>query len=72
MGRVQKAIELFKKAITFNPNYALAHYNLARSVALSGNKIEAAKLYQISKDVNTITNELDPLDIEERLKELFD
>lgn len=72
LGRVQKAIELFKKAITFNPNYALAHYNLARSVALSGNKIEAAKLYQISKDVNTITNELDPLDIEERLKELFD
>lgn len=72
LGRVQKAMELFKKSVEFNPNYALAHFNLARCVALTGDKIEAAKLYQIAQDINKITDEIDPQDIADKINGLFD
>jgi tetratricopeptide (TPR) repeat protein len=71
LGRVNKAIELFKSAKKYNPNYALANYNLARSVAITGDKVEAAKLYQIALDINNYTQELDPADIEEKIQDLF-
>ncbi len=71
LGRVQKAIELFEEARKYNPNYALAHYNLARSIAITGDKVEAAKLYQIALDINKYTMELDPKDIEEKIQDLF-
>ena len=71
LGKVQKAIELFEAARKYNPNYALAHYNLARSIAVTGDKIEAAKLYQIALDINNYTRELDPADIEEKIQDLF-
>ncbi len=71
LGRVQKAIELFEEAVKYNPNYALAHYNLARSVAITGDKIEAAKLYQIAMDLNSVTNELDPQEIQDKIQDLF-
>ena len=71
LGRVKKAIELFEAAKKYNPNYALAHYNLARSIAITGDKVEAAKLYQIALDINTYTQELDPADIEEKIQDLF-
>lgn len=72
LGRVQNAIELFQKAIDYNPNYALAHYNLGRSVSIRGDKIEAAKLYQIAMDLNNVTNELDPQEITDKIQGLFD
>lgn len=72
LGRVQKAMEMFKKSVETNPNYALAHFNLARSIAITGDKIEAAKLYQIAQDVNKITNEIDPQDIADKINALFD
>ena len=72
LGRIQNAIELFEKAVECNPNYALAHYNLARSIAIKGDKIEAAKLYQIAMDLNNVTNELDPSEITEKIQNLFD
>lgn len=71
LGRITKAIELFETAKRNNPNYALAHYNLARSIAITGDKVEAAKLYQIAMDINTYTQELDPADIEEKIQDLF-
>ncbi|MDO5304480.1 MAG: tetratricopeptide repeat protein, partial [bacterium] len=71
LGRVQKAIELFEQAIKHNPNYALAHYNLARSIAITGDKVEAAKLYQVAMDINNITNELDPQEIKDKIQDLF-
>lgn len=71
LGRVQKAIELFEESIKYNPNYALANYNLARSVAITGDKIEAAKLYQVALDLNNITNELDPQEIHDKIQDLF-
>ena len=72
LGRVQQAIELFEKAIHYNPNYALAHYNLGRSIAIKGDKVEAAKLYQIAMDLNNVTNELDPQEITDKIQGLFD
>ena len=71
LGRVKQAIELFTKAIEYNPNYALAHFNLARAITIKGDKIEAAKLYQIAQDINKITNELDPQDIVGKINDLF-
>ena len=72
LGRVQEAIEMFEKAVECNPNYALAHFNLARSITLTGDKIQAAKLYQVAQDVNNITCEIDPQDIIDKINALFD
>lgn len=72
LGRVKQAAELFKKSVECNPNYALAHFNLARAVAITGDKIEAAKLYQIAQDINKITNEIDPQDILDKINGLFE
>ena len=72
LGRVNKAIELFKKAVEVNPNYALAHFNLARATSIIGDKVEAAKLYQMAQDINKITQEIDPRDIADKISELFE
>ncbi len=72
LGYIEKAINSLKKAIQCNGNYALAHYNLGRAMALKGDKVEAARLLQISLDLNAHTNELDNLEIQMKLKELFD
>jgi len=72
LGRVQKAIELFTKSIELNPNYALAHFNLARAITIRGDQVEAAKLYQIAQDINKVTNEMDPQDIVDKINDLFE
>ena len=70
--QLQKAIECFETAIDCNPNYALAYYNLGRCFALKRENIEAARYFQQAMDVNNITNEIDPKDIQDRLNSLFD
>ena len=69
--QIQDAIDCFSNAIECNPNYALAYYNLGRCYALKGENIEAAKYFQNAMDVNNITNEIDPQDIQDRLNSLF-
>jgi superkiller protein 3 len=71
LGRVVQAAELFKKSVASNPNYALAHFNLARATAITGDKIEAAKLYQIAQEINNTTCEIDPEDIIHKINSLF-
>jgi tetratricopeptide (TPR) repeat protein len=71
LGRVQKAADLFTKAIEANPNYALAHFNLARAITIKGDKVEAAKLYQVAQDINKVTHEIEPQDIANKINELF-
>lgn len=71
LGKIKEAIELFEEARACNPNYALANYNLARSIAIKGDKIEAAKLYRMALDINKYTNEMDPEEIEEKIQDLF-
>ena len=72
LGRVNESVELFRKAVETNPNYALAHFNLARAISIKGDKIEAAKLYQMAQDINKITQEIDPKDIADKISELFE
>lgn len=72
LAHIQKAIECFKHAAEANPNYALAYYNLGRAYAIKGEKIEAAKYYQLAYDVNSVTEEIEPSEIQERLNNLFD
>ncbi len=72
LGRVKQAAELFEKSVACNPNYALAHFNLARAISITGDKVEAAKLYQIAQDINKITNEIDPQDILDKINGLFE
>ncbi len=69
--QIQNAIDCFNMAIECNPNYALAYYNLGRCYSLKGENIEAAKYFQQAMDVNNITNEIDPNDIQEKLNNLF-
>ena len=72
LGHVKKAIELFKKSIECNANYALAQFNLARAIAITGDKVEAAKLYQNAQNINSITNEMDSQEIIDKINDLFD
>ena len=72
LGRVNKAMELFRKAVEVNPSYALAHFNLARATSIVGEKVEAAKLYQTAQDINKVTQEIDPRDIADKISELFE
>lgn len=72
LGRVNKAMDLFRKAVESNPSYALAHFNLARATSIIGDKIEAAKLYQMAQDINKVTQEIDPRDIADKISELFE
>ena len=68
---MQNAINCFNTAVECNPNYALAYYNLGRCYALKGENINAARYFQQAMDVNNITNEIDPQDIQDRLNSLF-
>ena len=68
----QEAIVYFKNAIRLNPNYTLAYFNAARSYQLLGESTRAAEYFQMSLDLNKITQELDEKDIQTRLHDLFD
>ncbi|MDD3419183.1 MAG: tetratricopeptide repeat protein [Candidatus Gastranaerophilales bacterium] len=70
-GLVKESIEMFDLAAQCNPNYALAYYNKARATVITGDKIEAARLFQIAMDLNTITQEIDPQEIQDKIDELF-
>ncbi|MDD3012465.1 MAG: tetratricopeptide repeat protein [Candidatus Gastranaerophilales bacterium] len=72
LGRIVNAMDLFNLAIKHNPNYALAYYNLARAVSIKGDKLEAARLFQVSLDLNSYTKELDENDIKSKIDDLFD
>ena len=72
LGNVKEAIDCLEDAIKSNPNYALGYYNLGRAMVVCGDKMEAARLYQIALDINKITNEIDPMEIQERLNNLFE
>jgi len=72
LGKVREAIECLERSIAANPNYALGYYNLGRAMVVCGDKMEAARLYQIALDINKITNEIDPAEIQDRLNNLFE
>jgi tetratricopeptide (TPR) repeat protein len=71
-GDPKASIEYFRNAVDINPNYTLAYYNLARAYQAVGDKSHAAEYYQMTMDLNKITEELDDKDIRRRLYELFE
>ncbi len=72
LGDATRAMDYFRTAVEINPNYVLAHFNLARSHETMNEKINAAKQYQKALNLNKIHNELDNKIIEERLYKLFE
>ena len=71
-GDPKESVEYFKTAININPNYTLAYFNLARAYQAMGDKSKAAEYYQMTMDLNKITEELSEKDIRKRLFELFE
>lgn len=71
-GDPKESVEYFKNAININPNYTLAYFNLARAYQAIGDKALAAEYYQMTMDLNKITEELSDKDIRKRLYELFE
>lgn len=72
LAQIQKAADCFKAALEYDPNYALAHYNYARCLSIKGEKVEAAKYYRAALDINALTKEMDPNEIQDRLNSLFE
>lgn len=72
LGDAEEALEYFENAVELNPNYTLAYFNAARASEAMGFINDAANYYQMSMDLNKITNDLDEEDIRTRLHKLFD
>ena len=52
LGRQKEAIEAYKKAISFNPDYAEAHHNLGNALKDSGRLMEAIEAYDKAIKIN--------------------
>lgn len=72
LGDPKESIDYFRTAININPNYTLAYFNLARAYQAIGDKSLAAEYYQMTMDLNKITEELSDKEIRQRLYDLFE
>ena len=69
---LKEAKRLFEKAISLNENYVMPYFNLGRILEISGNNIDAAKMYQKALDLNKLNEELDSQEIINKLYGLFE
>jgi len=72
IGDPKASVEYFKNAIEINPNYTLAYYNLGRAYQTLGENALAAEYFQMTLDLNKITEELSEKDIRDRIYKLFE
>ncbi len=72
IGDPKESIDYFKTAININPNYTLAYFNLGRAYQAIGDKALAAEYYQMTMDLNKITEELSDKEVRSRLYDLFE
>lgn len=72
LGDPKESVEYFKNAININPNYTLAYFNLGRAYQAIGDKALAAEYFQLTMDLNKITQEMADKEIRERLYGLFE
>ncbi len=71
IGDPKESIDYFKTAININPNYTLAYFNLGRAYQAIGDKALAAEYYQMTMDLNKITEELSDKEVRSRLYDLL-
>ncbi len=67
----EKAIKMFNSAIKYSPNYTLAYYNKARAYQVLNDNTRAAEYFQMALDINSVTNDMDDNDIQNRIYSLF-
>ena len=72
LGDSKRALSYFENAVDINPNYVLAHFNIGRAYETMGQKIDAAKNYQVALNLNKINPEVDSQMIEDMLFKLFE
>ena len=72
IGDPKESVEYFKNAIDINPNYTLAYFNLGRAYQAIGEKALAAEYFQMTLDLNKITQEMSEKEIRQRLYDLFE
>lgn len=68
----EEALEYFEQAIELNSSYTLAYFNAARASEKMEFINDAAHYYQMAIDLNKITDDLDEVDIKQRLHRLFE
>ena len=67
IGDPKESVQYFK-----NPNYTLAYFNLGRAYQAIGEKALSAEYFQMTLDLNKITQEMSEKEIRQRLYELFE
>ncbi|MBR2525813.1 tetratricopeptide repeat protein [bacterium] len=72
LGCASDALPFFVRALEINPSYTLAYFNAGRANEMLGDKTQAAQYYQMALDMNSLTEDLPPSDITERLHSLFE
>ena len=72
IGDPKESVQYFKNAIDINPNYTLAYFNLGRAYQAIGEKALSAEYFQMTLDLNKITQEMSDKEIRQRLYELFE
>lgn len=72
IGEPKESVQYFRNAIDINPNYTLAYFNLGRAYQAIGEKALSAEYFQMTLDLNKITQEMSEKEIRQRLYELFE
>ena len=72
IGDPKESVQYFKNAIDINPNYTLAYFNLGRAYQSIGEKALSAEYFQMTLDLNKITQEMSEKEIRQRLYDLFE
>ncbi len=68
----KEAKDCFLTAIEKNSEYEMAYYNAGRAFEELGDKIQAAKYYQKSLELNEKTHQITTIDIQSKIYELFE
>lgn len=71
MGDAEASLEHFLNAIEVNPNYTLAYFNVGRAYQAMNEKAKSAQYYQMTLDLNKITQDMIDDEISNRLNGLF-
>jgi len=70
--QADKAKVYFESALAHKPSYTLAAFNLGRAKEGLGERAEAAKAYTLAQSLNEVQQDIDPLEIQDRISQLFE